>query len=188
MSAASPGGTITLKSSKFADSKSPSAKCHVNVTNATATVVGKTPKITTAPGADCDVLTQEDAPLDPATQLTNPATDDAMPATGGFFLRVTIFVPALSQNFGTFCTTDRNAYPKWLTDQAVFFTGATKVVYKPKTSTRTVTVKKLKLTAPLTSSITLNTVGSFIQYKYDKEVNPIRMRPSPLEFSLYFDT
>ena len=31
-------------------------------------------------------------------------------------------------------------------------------------------------------------IETWIQYKTDKEVNPIRMRPSPLEFALYFDT
>ena len=30
-------------------------------------------------------------------------------------------------------------------------------------------------------------IETWIQYKYDKEVNPVRMRPSPLEFQLYFD-
>jgi glutamine synthetase len=31
-------------------------------------------------------------------------------------------------------------------------------------------------------------IETWIQYKYDKEVNPIRMRPTPLEYTLYFDT
>ena len=34
---------------------------------------------------------------------------------------------------------------------------------------------------------TEDVIETWIQYKYDKEVNPVRMRPSPLEFSLYFD-
>jgi glutamine synthetase len=35
---------------------------------------------------------------------------------------------------------------------------------------------------------TEDVIETWIQYKYDKEVNPIRMRPSPLEYALYFDT
>ena len=35
---------------------------------------------------------------------------------------------------------------------------------------------------------TEDVIETWIQYKYDKEVTPIRMRPSPLEFSLYFDS
>ncbi len=34
---------------------------------------------------------------------------------------------------------------------------------------------------------TEDVIETWIQYKYDKEVNPVRMRPSPLEFQLYFD-
>ncbi|MFT3913215.1 MAG: hypothetical protein QM704_03720 [Anaeromyxobacteraceae bacterium] len=34
---------------------------------------------------------------------------------------------------------------------------------------------------------TEDVIETWIQYKYDKEVNPVRMRPSPLEFALYFD-
>ena len=34
---------------------------------------------------------------------------------------------------------------------------------------------------------TEDVVETWIQYKYDKEVNPIRMRPSPMEYALYFD-
>ena len=34
---------------------------------------------------------------------------------------------------------------------------------------------------------TEDVIETWIEYKYDKEVNPVRMRPSPLEFSLYFD-
>jgi glutamine synthetase len=35
---------------------------------------------------------------------------------------------------------------------------------------------------------TEDVIETWIQYKYDKEVNPIRMRPNPLEYALYFDT
>ncbi len=35
---------------------------------------------------------------------------------------------------------------------------------------------------------TEDVIETWIQYKYDKEVNPNRMRPSPLEYALYFDT
>jgi glutamine synthetase len=35
---------------------------------------------------------------------------------------------------------------------------------------------------------TEDVIETWIQYKYDKEVNPIRMRPTPLEYTLYFDT
>jgi glutamine synthetase len=35
---------------------------------------------------------------------------------------------------------------------------------------------------------TEDVIEIWIQYKYDKEVTPIRMRPSPLEFALYFDS
>jgi glutamine synthetase len=34
---------------------------------------------------------------------------------------------------------------------------------------------------------TEDVIETWIQYKYDKEVNPVRMRPTPLEFALYFD-
>ncbi len=34
---------------------------------------------------------------------------------------------------------------------------------------------------------TEDVIETWIQYKYDKEVTPVRMRPSPLEFALYFD-
>ena len=34
---------------------------------------------------------------------------------------------------------------------------------------------------------TEDVIETWIQYKYDKEVNPVRMRPSPLEYTLYFD-
>jgi glutamine synthetase len=34
---------------------------------------------------------------------------------------------------------------------------------------------------------TEDVIETWIQYKTDKEVNPVRMRPSPLEFALYFD-
>jgi glutamine synthetase len=30
-------------------------------------------------------------------------------------------------------------------------------------------------------------IETWIEYKITKEVTPVRMRPSPLEFSLYFD-
>ena len=35
---------------------------------------------------------------------------------------------------------------------------------------------------------TEDVIEIWIQYKYDKEVTPVRMRPSPLEFALYFDS
>jgi len=34
---------------------------------------------------------------------------------------------------------------------------------------------------------TEDVIETWIQYKYDKEVTPVRSRPSPLEFALYFD-
>jgi glutamine synthetase len=34
---------------------------------------------------------------------------------------------------------------------------------------------------------TEDVIETWIQYKYDKEVNPVRMRPSPMEYALYFD-
>jgi glutamine synthetase len=34
---------------------------------------------------------------------------------------------------------------------------------------------------------TEDVIETWIQYKYDKEVNPVRMRPSPMEYTLYFD-
>jgi glutamine synthetase len=34
---------------------------------------------------------------------------------------------------------------------------------------------------------TEDVLETWISYKIDKEVNPVRMRPSPLEFTLYFD-
>ncbi len=34
---------------------------------------------------------------------------------------------------------------------------------------------------------TEDVIETWISYKIDKEVNPVRMRPNPLEFSLYFD-
>jgi glutamine synthetase len=34
---------------------------------------------------------------------------------------------------------------------------------------------------------TEDVIETWIQYKYDKEVNPVRMRPTPMEFALYFD-
>jgi len=34
---------------------------------------------------------------------------------------------------------------------------------------------------------TPDVIETWIDYKYEKEVNPVRMRPSPLEFQLYFD-
>jgi glutamine synthetase len=30
-------------------------------------------------------------------------------------------------------------------------------------------------------------IRRWIDYKIDKEINPVRMRPHPLEFSLYYD-
>ena len=34
---------------------------------------------------------------------------------------------------------------------------------------------------------TEDVIETWIEYKNDKEVTPVRMRPSPLEFALYFD-
>jgi glutamine synthetase len=34
---------------------------------------------------------------------------------------------------------------------------------------------------------TQDAIDMWIQYKIDKELNPIRMRPHPYEFALYFD-
>jgi glutamine synthetase len=34
---------------------------------------------------------------------------------------------------------------------------------------------------------TEDVIETWIQYKYDKEVNPVRMRPTPMEYALYFD-
>jgi len=34
---------------------------------------------------------------------------------------------------------------------------------------------------------TEDVIETWIQYKYDKEVTPVRSRPSPMEFALYFD-
>ena len=30
-------------------------------------------------------------------------------------------------------------------------------------------------------------IETWIEYKYDKEVTPVRIRPTPMEFALYFD-
>ena len=111
------------------------------------------------------MLTAELPPLSPDPTVTpvNPADDVPVPPFS-LFLRVRVKAGAI--DVGTFCTTDRDAYPKWLTDQQVIFTGATKV----KTKTKTATVKKFKLTAPLSSSIPLQTTGSHIVYKFDPSV------------------
>lgn len=158
-------GRITLWSSQFPGDRSPSAKCKVDATNAGGVAAGKAPKLPTGSGSNCGVLTGENAPVDPDPAVTpvNPGDGStATPATGALFLRTTIVSGPI--NVGTFCTTDRGAYPKWLTDQMVIFTGATKV----KTKTKTATLKKFKLTAPLSSSIPLNTTGAFIVYKFDQ--------------------
>jgi glutamine synthetase len=34
---------------------------------------------------------------------------------------------------------------------------------------------------------TEDVIETWIEYKIDKEVNPVRMRPTPMEFALYFD-
>jgi len=158
-------GRITLWSSQFPGDRSPSAKCKVDATNAGGTTAGKSPKLPTGSGSNCGVLNGENPPVDPDPAVTpvNPGDGStATPATGALFLRTTIVSGPI--NVGTFCTTDRGAYPKWLTDQMVIFSGATKV----KTKTKTATLKKFKLTAPLSSSIPLNTTGSLIVYKFDQ--------------------
>lgn len=159
-------GRITLFSTAFAGSKAPSVKCKVDAKNAGGTTAGKAPKLTTGTGADCGVLTQEDAPVNPDPTVTPIySADDSTVEANSLFLRVRIVATTDSGvlDIGTFCTTDRNAYPKWLTDQLVSFTAKTKV----KAKTKTATMKSFKLTAPLSSSIPLTTVGSHVVYHFD---------------------
>ena len=132
------------------------------------TTPGKAPKLTTSPGSDCNVLTGEEPPVDPSAISASPNDDSPVPPAAGvaLFLRVRVVANGGATNIGTFCTTDRVAYPKWLTNQEVIFTGATKV----KTKTKFAAVKKLKLTAPISSSIPLDTIGAHVIYGFDKTV------------------
>ncbi|MEY4175584.1 MAG: hypothetical protein RI900_2749, partial [Actinomycetota bacterium] len=80
----------------------------------------------------------------------------------------------------TFCTTDNNANPKWLTDQEVYFGYSTKVNAK----LNTVTFKKVKLVAPLNSSLLLQTIGSEIILQYPAGFTPLPSVPGTNKCSI----
>ncbi|MFM7686705.1 MAG: hypothetical protein ACKPDI_12390, partial [Actinomycetota bacterium] len=127
-------------------------------------VAGKAQKIGTAPAADCGDADASVNPLWIGRDRQNPVTDSPTKTT--LFMPVTVDVPNVAAF--PFCTTGPDARARFNSDQKTEFTYAAKATNKK--NVRTGTIKKLKLTAPLTHEIPLGVAGATVVYKYDPTV------------------
>jgi hypothetical protein len=166
------GGNITLKVGPYVDpdntgaAQYPSLKCGVTVYNAKkpAGVAGKAQKVGTAPAADCG---DADATANPLWTGRDRGTPSAVAGKTTLFMPVSIDVAALSLSF-PYCTTGTDARARFNSDQQTDFTYSYKAANKK--GVKTGTIKKLKLSAPLTHEIPLVVSGATVVYKYDPAV------------------
>lgn len=144
----------------------PSLKCGVTVFNAKkpAGVAGKAQKVGTAPAADCGL---GDAAANPLWTGRDRGTPSAIAGKTTLYMPVSIDVPALGLSF-PYCTTGPDARARFNSDQQTDFTYSYKATNKK--GVKTGTIKKLKLTAPLTHEIPLVVSGATVVYKYDPAV------------------
>jgi hypothetical protein len=165
-------GNISLKLGPYVDpdntgaAQYPSLKCGITVYNAKkpAGVVGKAQKIGTAPAADCGV---GDASANPLWTGRDRGLPSAIADKTTLYMPVSIDVPALGLSF-PYCTTGPDARARFNSDQQTDFTYSYKATNKK--GVKTGTIKKLKLTAPLTHEIPLVVSGATVVYKYDPTV------------------
>jgi len=165
-------GNITLQVGPYADpdntgaAQYPSLKCGVTVYNAKkpAGVAGKAQKVGTAPAADCG---DADASANPLWTGRDRGAPSAVAGKTTLYMPVSIDVPALGLSF-PYCTTGPDARARFNSDQQTDFTYSYKATNKK--GVKTGTIKKLKLTAPLTHEIPLIVSGATVVYKYDPAV------------------
>lgn len=183
----------SLWSKKYPGEKAPQLSCAVTLDNTNASnpaganplltggaaVASKAPKTNTGPASNCPSIEAFDngnfAVPQPAGSMEPPPVAPTVPGRLNLKVRIDAGVSGF-----TFCTTDSNANPKWLTDQELYFDYSTKVNVK----LNTVTFKKVKLVAPLKSSLLLQTVGSEIILQYPASLTPLPSVPGTNKCSI----
>lgn len=183
----------SLWSSKYPGEKAPQLSCAVTLDNTNASnpaganplltggaaVASKAPKTNTGPASNCPSISPfnngDPVAVQPAGSTEPPPVAPTVPGRLNLKVRIDAGVTGF-----TFCTTDSNANPKWLTDQELYFGYSTKVNAK----LNTVTFKKVKLVAPLKSSLLLQTVGSEIILQYPATLTPVPSVPGTNKCSI----
>lgn len=165
-------GNISLLVGPYADpdnasaAQYPSLKCGVTVYNAKkpAGVAGKAQKVGTAPAADCG---DADATVNPLWTGRDRGTPVTAAGKTTLYMPVSIDVPVLGVSF-PYCTTGTDSRARFNSDQQTDFTYSYKATNKK--GVKTGTIKKLKLTAPLTHETPLVVSGATVVYKFDPTV------------------